>query len=120
MHRLLHTKYLYKFHRKHHTMLASVEASALYMSPFDVIVTQVILIVITAVIIDIPLILHIAIISIGTLNAVHSHGDYSFPLMPPPNDHLAHHLNGKIKLGIDPSDWLMGTTEKKKKNILRY
>lgn len=46
---------------------------------------------------------------IGSLNSIHSHGAYRFPLMPVPDAHDLHHSKFHWNFGTGPLDKAHGT-----------
>jgi len=109
-HLVLHHPNLYaRFHKKHHKTFASVGISGQYATPLDFFMMQAGPVIIGTFVLD----CHVATVwlfaIIGSLNSIHSHGAYRFPLMPVPDAHDVHHSKFHWNFGTGPLDKMHGT-----------
>merc|ERR1711916_149923 len=110
-HRLLHHPSLYQtYHKKHHTTFASIGITGLYCSSLDFVLTQAIPVIIPGLIFDFPIVIAWLGTIVGSLNSIHSHSCYTFPFLPTPLDHDAHHAKFNCWFATGPFDLLFGTT----------
>lgn len=93
----------------HHTTFASVGISGQYASGLEFILMQAGPVLVGAALLN----THVASVClfaiIGSLNSIHSHGGYRFPLMPVPDEHEVHHSKFNYNYGTGPLDRFHGT-----------
>lgn len=109
-HLLLHHPKLYaRFHKKHHQTFASVGISGQYATALDFFMMQAGPVIVGTYVLD----CHAATVwlfaIIGSLNSIHSHGAYRFPMMPVPDAHDVHHSKFHWNFGTGPLDKTHGT-----------
>lgn len=106
-HKMFHTKFLYQYHKKHHEIIAPVGISALYMSPLDLYLGNIIPSILPAYLlhyhpITVKILIFVAIIN--TIAAAHS----GFKRISEFHDY--HHSMFNYNFGIDIfMDRLFGT-----------
>lgn len=108
-HRWLHTAKGWPYHRLHHTTHGSVGISGQYASCLEFFSMQCGPVLAGALLLDTHLFSVCLFAIIGSLHSIHSHGGYSFPLFPPPDDHAQHHAKLKGNYGTGLLDRLHGT-----------
>jgi len=84
--------------------------TGLYCSSLDFVLTQAIPVIIPGLIFDFPIVIAWLGTIVGSLNSIHSHSCYTFPFLPTPLDHDAHHAKFNCWFATGPFDLLFGTT----------
>lgn len=108
-HRALHTKYLYSFHKKHHSIYADTAISGYYMSVLDFILEVIAPFFLTQYLLGNDKTIIIMYSIIGQINTALSHGGYKLPLFPYYDGHYIHHIKQKNKYGILFMDYIFDT-----------
>ena len=109
-HRFLHLPGIYgRFHKQHHQTFGSVGISGQYASVPDFAVMTFVPVMLAAVSFDVHLSALWLFSIIGSLNSIHSHGCYEFPLFPSTKDHSLHHEKLDCNYGTGILDALLGT-----------
>eukprot|EP00729_Bicosta_minor_P012112 gene12112-4244_t len=97
------------YHKKHHQTFASVGISGQYATALDFFMMQAGPVIVGTYVLN----CHAATVwlfaIIGSLNSIHSHGAYRFPLMPVPDAHDLHHSKFHWNFGTGPLDKAHGT-----------
>lgn len=110
-HRLLHVRALYFLHDRHHRSYATVGLSGMYQDSLDYFLTTALANCLSSIIF--PQYVHVGSVwvltFIGSINSIHSHGCYDFPLMPKTDEHYLHHALHNVNYGAGLCDWLFGT-----------
>jgi sterol desaturase/sphingolipid hydroxylase (fatty acid hydroxylase superfamily) len=97
LHRMLHTKYLYKYHKTHHEIKDTVGLFALYAHPFDAIIVNMGSIYILHLLLRFSSVQIYLVGTYATINTiVHSHSSIHKNL-----SHQIHHLKFNVNYGLD-------------------
>jgi len=99
IHRLFHTKYLYKYHKIHHELLDPIGIGAIYTHPIDYICGTIIPLLFPCIIVSAHVNTIAIILFIGITNAIiNSHSGYNFTKKYY-NTHHIHHTKFKYNYG---------------------
>lgn len=103
IHRLLHTKLFFRYHKIHHSSIFPYPWSALYASIFENIFLNLLPPLLLPLLLQIKMPYFVLFISIATFNSIYTHSRNNI-------DHAKHHLYYNVNYGVTKySDILFGT-----------
>jgi len=106
VHRIMHMPAFYHLHEMHHRTRGSVGISGMYQGAIDYVLTTSIAHITMPYLLDAHCMTLWASCLVGSLNSVHSHSGWDFPLylFPSPEEHNLHHWRYTVNFGTGPWD----------------
>ena len=115
LHRIMHNRHLYKYHKQHHHPKNNIGAGALYSGKIDFLLVNIAPAYIPTIILQMNLLLTSIWVTISTISTVCIHSGYSYF----DQRHSYHHSSSKINygLGLYLFDRIYGTYRKPKPDL---
>jgi len=108
IHRLLHTKYLYRYHATHHEYNIPIPATTLFAHPVDHLLHNVLPYLFAYILFPVHIDLYFLYTALGTGNSILAHLDYN--IVGTNKHHMTHHTRYKCNYGTGEFfDRLFGT-----------